>query len=235
MTFPNLPLILSLILITSTPTNQTQPTTNNPPKPPDSEPAEERNPGGTRGSCEKTDQPFTPLLPLTNNEFSGYTLSGYPTLWFYIPYQTSSLHSGKFTLEDEQQNTIYRQEFSLPQTPGLIKISLPQTAPPLAPNQRYTWKLMLYCTSSGSSMRDRVWHQGWVKRLDNQDLETQVQQAALSQQIDLLIKHNLWYDLPQDISQLRTLPSTWETLLKSMGLADLPRDAIAGEVEAIND
>jgi hypothetical protein len=84
-------------------------------------------------------------------------------------------------------------------------------------------------------MRDRVWHQGWVKRLDNQDLETQIQQAPLSQQIDLFIEHNLWYDLPQDISQLRRLPSTWETLLKSMGLEDLPQNAIAGEVEAIND
>jgi len=232
MISPNLPLILSLILITSTP-----PATNDPPTPPDSQPAEERKPGGTRGSCEKTDQPFTPLLPLTNGEFSGYTLTGYPTLWFYIPYQTRSLDSGKFTIEDEQQNTLYRQEFFLPQTPGLIQISLPKTAPPLAPNQRYTWKLMLYCTSSGSSssMRDRVWHQGWVKRLDNQDLETQIQQAALSQQIDLLIEHNLWYDLPQDISPLRRLPSTWETLLESIGLADLPQDAIAGEVEAIND
>jgi len=84
-------------------------------------------------------------------------------------------------------------------------------------------------------MRDRVWHQGWVKRLDNQDLETQIQQAPLSQQIDLLIEHNLWYDLPQDISPLRRLPSTWETLLKSMGLEDLPRDAIAGDIEAIDD
>ncbi len=48
----------------------------------------ELEPAGSRGGCEMTDMPFTPLLPVTNYEFSGYTLAEHPTFWFYVPYKT---------------------------------------------------------------------------------------------------------------------------------------------------
>ncbi|MBE9129247.1 MULTISPECIES: DUF928 domain-containing protein [unclassified Coleofasciculus] len=227
--------ITSFLAPTQAKLSQTSPKASDPQKPPRSGSPDGREPGGTRGPCEDVGSPFTPLLPVTDSEFSGFTLTEYPTFWFYIPYQTSSVSSGKFTLEDREENLVYRLRFKLPETPGFVRVSLPTTEKALEKNKDYRWTLMLYCTSPGSSERDRVWHQGWVERLEMPELESLVQTAPLTQQLELYIENNIWYDASINLPQIRNSPTDWERLLRAIGLEELEQEAIAGDVEGMEN
>lgn len=191
-------------------------------------------PAGTRSSlCQETETHFTPLLPVTDSGFSGATLTGHPTFWFYVPYQTSSVRSGKFSIEDREGNTLYRTTFRLPNTPGFVSVSLPTTEKPLEKNKQYRWTFALYCATPGSSESPPVFHAGTVQRVDMPALETQLRTATLEERINLYIRNGIWYDAPSDLVKIRTLPLAWRNLLKAVGLEQLEREAIAGSVVPI--
>ncbi len=72
---------------------------------------------GSRGDCPI----ITPIMPQISNPQSrkysfGTTISEYPTLFFHIGKhsQRSLSFPAKFLLKDEQNNTLYRQDFQLP-------------------------------------------------------------------------------------------------------------------------
>src|SRR4028119_179247 len=138
---------------------------SDPPRPPVDDNPPEREPAGTRGPCENTTgTPFTPLLPVSKSGFSGYTLTEHPTFWFYIPYKTSSVSSGNFSIEDQQGNTLYRTSVRLPTTPGFVSVSIPTTEKPLEQNKQYRWTFTLSCASQETSEPPKVWHTGTVQR-----------------------------------------------------------------------
>ncbi len=190
-----------------------------------------RQPAGTRGGCEiknKTDTPFTPLLPVTNSGFSGFTLNEYPTIWFYIGYNTRKVSSGKFTLslEGQQNNQIFQTDVKLPETSGFVSVTLPQTEKPLEKNQQYRWNFRLYCSSEDPSLA--VYHTGTVQRVDLPGLESQLKTATLAQGINLYIQNRIWYDASTDLAKIHDLPQAWLNLFKAIGLENLDREAIAG-------
>jgi hypothetical protein len=190
----------------------------------------EREQAGTRGPCEKTKIPFTPLLPTPTSGFSGLTLTGHPTFWFYIPYQTSSVSLGKFSLEDEENNTLYQTAFKLPKTPGFVSVSIPTTQKNLEKNKLYRWTFALYCASEDSSESPPVWHTGTVRRVDMPALETQLKTATLEERINLYVKNGIWYDVSTDLDKIHAVPKAWFNLLKAMDLEQLNREQIAGSV-----
>ncbi|NEQ71571.1 MAG: DUF928 domain-containing protein [Symploca sp. SIO2D2] len=190
-----------------------------------------REPSGTRrGYCEETDTPFTPLLPVSESGFSGLTITEHPTFWFYIPYQTSSISSGQFSLIDQEENEIYWASFQLPETPGFVKVSLPQQAPSLANNQEYHWHFELTCTSTASSSEEKVWHQGVVQRVELADVETQLNTAGLLQGVNLYIANNILYDASTELVEISDTPQAWRQLLQAFGLEELAGEPIAGSV-----
>ncbi len=203
------------------------------PKPPDRGSPDDRKPAGTRGDCEATSQPLTPLLPIIESGFSGFTITGYPTFWFFVPYKTSSVNSGKFVLEDEQGNLVYRLLFKLPETPGFVSVTLPNTEKGLELNQRYRWVFMLNCESEQSSNRDHVLHEGVVQRVDMPPVATELQTASLDERINLYIKHEIWYDISTDLAEIRKLPNEWDKLLNAIDLPQLKGEPIVGSVEPI--
>src|SRR5919199_3233516 len=183
-----------------------------PPIPPGIPP--ERIPKGTRGPCENTDYPFTPILPvIPKSEFSGYTLTGHPSFWFYVPYKTSSVSSGKFSLEDEQKNTFYRTSVKLPNTPGFVSVSIPTTEKPLEQNKQYRWTFTLSCASQNSSEPPKVWHTGRVQKVDMPALETQLKTAKLEERTNLYVENSIWYDAPSDLAKSKDFPQAWGNLL----------------------
>lgn len=189
----------------------------------------ERQPKGTRGPCPKTEIPFTPLLPVTNSGFSGFTLTEYPTLWFYIPYESSSITSGNFSLEDKEKNLIYQSQINLPKTPGFVSISLPQTIKPLEKNQEYRWHFRLSCQSPDPDEPASVWHEGLIKRVDMPVLEEQLNTAkSLEERIKLYEDNNIWYDVSTDLNQIHDRPQVWQNLLTGMDLEWLKQEPIAG-------
>lgn len=206
---------------------------SDPPKPPPQGNPAGREPAGTRGPCEKTSTPFTPLLPVTQSGFSGSTVTGHPTFWFYIPYKTDSVRSGKFVLEDPEGNTFYRTKFKLPQTPGFVSVSIPTTQKALDTNKQYSWSLKLDCASADSDKPNFVMHRGVVQRVDMPSLETQLKTAKLEERINLYLKNSLWYDASTDLAQIRSLPQAWRDLLKAVGLEQLEQEPVAGSVVPI--
>lgn len=192
----------------------------------------ERDPAGTRGPCEQTKTPLTPLLPISDptNRFSGFTLSGHPTFWFYVPYKMSSVKSGKFALEDQQGNLVYRTAFNLPDAPGFVSVSIPTTAKTLEQDKLYRWTFTLYCASSDPLESPPVWHTGTIQRMDQPTLESQLKAATVEERINLYVQNKIWYDAPTDLEAIQAVPKTWLSLMKAVGLEQLHREAIAGSV-----
>jgi hypothetical protein len=205
-------------------------------KPPVEGRPDPREPAGTRGGCEVTDTPFTPLLPISSpgTRFSGYTLTGHPTFWFYVPYKTSSIRSGKFSLEDEQeQKPIYQTDFKLPETPGFVSIRIPIQEKALEKNKLYKWTFTLFCASPDSTPDEEdsfVFHQGLVQRVEKPSLETQLKTATLSRRINLYVENNIWYDASIDLVETHALPEAWLNLLRAIGLEQLVQTPITGAV-----
>jgi hypothetical protein len=194
----------------------------------------ERIPGGTRGPCEKTtNTPFTPLLPVNKSGFSGYTLTEHPHFWFYIPYKTDSVSSGKLSIEDQEGNTYYRAFVKLPNTPGFVSVSIPTTEKPLEKNKTYNWKFTLSCASQDSEQPPQVWHMGTVQRVEMPALESQLKTASLEERTNLYIKNNLWYDASIDLVKIHDSPQAWRNLLKAIGLEQLAQEPIVGSVVPI--
>ncbi|MEO8890126.1 MAG: DUF928 domain-containing protein [Coleofasciculaceae cyanobacterium] len=201
--------------------------------PPGTGKPDDRTPGGTRGpSCEKiAGVSFTPLLPVNNSGFSGYTLTGYPTFWFYVAYKIKDI-SGNFSLVDAKKNQVYQTTLKLPQTPGFVSISLPATEKPLEKNQAYRWTFTLNCPSSDPLDYPKVWHTGIVQRIDMPALENQLKTSKLEERTKLYIANRIWYDAPTDVAKISER-SHWLNLLKVIGLEELEKEPIVGSIVPI--
>lgn len=198
--------------------------------PPGTGKPDDRTPGGTRGPCEKiAGVSFTPLLPVNNAGFSGYTLAGYPTFWFYVAYKSQDI-SGNFSLVDAKKKQVYQTNLKLPQTPGFVSISLPATEKPLEKNQAYRWTFTLNCPSSDPLDYPKVWHTGTVQRIDLPALENQLKKSKLEERTKLYINNSIWYDAPTDVAKISERSPTWLNLLKAMNLEQLEKEPIVGSV-----
>lgn len=190
----------------------------------------DRKPSGTRGPCEDTaGLPFTPFLPPNSPDFLVSTITDRPTLWFYVPYSSKSVSYGTFSLEDVEGNRIYKMDFKLPETPGIVSVNLPQEQKPLEINKTYRWYFRLYCSSQNSSGSNSVFHQGLVKRVDRGNLDAQLQAATIENRAAIYITNQLWYDMP-DLAQIRSRPNDWANILKAMELEELKEEKIVGPV-----
>jgi Domain of Unknown Function (DUF928) len=202
--------------------------------PPPSDVPEERIPFGTRGPCEETPYPFTPLLPMASPEFSGYTLAEYPTFWFYIPYGGDRVSSGQFVLFDPAGDPFYVADLVLPNTPGLVSLSLPTSAPTMVVNQPYRWELTLYCvTETTEESEDLVSHTGFITRISNPDLVIQLSQATSEERLQIYQENELWYDIFNLLEPIFPLSEEWKVVLRQLELQALEEEAIAGSAVVV--
>lgn len=195
-----------------------------------------RQPAGTRGPCEKTEQPFTPLLPLiTNSEykFYGFTLKEHPEFWFFIPYQTTSISKSMFFIKDKEQKTsLYQVSLELPETPGFVKISLPTTAKPLNLNEQYFWQFTLYCASDDpTDSSQNVSHYGLIERLAPE--ESELNETAFIERIQFYQEHRLWYDISANLGEIYHFPADWRYLFQVIGLDQLQQESSLGSAQPV--
>lgn len=194
------------------------------------------------GACGQAGVPLTPMLPKTasasNNEFSGYTLTSHPTFWFYIPYNTTSIEKGRFIIENEQGEgeAVWKVDFKMPKTPGLVKISIPPTAKPLELNKTYRWNLIVFCNNeqgngeqAQASNQNFVFETGIVQRINDPALQNQLNEATPEEKLTVYANRQVWYDATTNLAQVRQSPQ-WSEFLKSIGLEPLSRAAIAGSI-----
>lgn len=185
------------------------------------------------GACGQAGVPLTPMLPKTasasNNEFSGYTLTGHPTFWFYIPYDAKSINAGRFSIENEQGEAVWKVDFKMPKTPGLVKVSIPPTAKPLETNKTYRWQMIVFCNSERASNQNFVFETGIVQRIDDSALQNRLNAATAEEKLSVYADRQVWYDATTNLAQVRQSPQ-WSEFLKSIGLEPLSRATIAGSI-----
>ncbi len=203
----------------------------NPPPAPRTPPPNQRKPGGglneSNSSCNSTSKVLTAVIPVENPVL---TTREHPTFLFYVPYASDEVRFGEFSLLvwPEEKTRLYKTRFTLPQTPGIVSITLP-SAPEYAleEGQYYHWYLKLYCKANTSSKPDL-------------DVNGSVQRVALTPELEGKIKAaapDVWYDALANLAEsLRASPqdarlrNDWLNLLKLIGSEDLAQEPLVGPV-----
>lgn len=244
MTLPKLPIAFAIALglnsLLGYPTLAQIPTSTLlsqiPPPPPRTPPPNQRKPGGGLDpdnlACKRTSKPLTALVPVKNPVL---TTSAHPTFLFYVPYGSSDVRLGEFSLLTwpEERTRIYKTRFTLPQTPGIVSIALPRVAESaLEAGKSYHWYFQLYCQANISSQPDLDIN-GWVQRVAlTPERERQIKVAA----------PDIWYDASTNLAnRLRTSPqdatlkNNWVSLLKLIDSKDLIQEPLVGPVIPLKD
>ncbi len=168
---------------------------------------------------------ITPLEPGIHN---GLTISERPTFFVYIP--ETSAQKAFFVLKDQKEDYYYQTSISMPQKAGIVSIKLPAEAPALEVGKNYQWSLVMMC---GEAVRpDSPGVGGQIQRIAaNPSLNNQLEQLSPVERAAFYGKNGIWYDTIASMAEQRrlhpqdsTLTSTWEKLLRSVGL-----DAIAAK------
>jgi hypothetical protein len=195
--------------------------------PDNNEPVPGRGLNPSNSSCKSTSKPLTALIPVKNPVL---TTREHPTFLFYVPYTSDEVRVGEFSLLVglAEKTRLYKTRFTLPQTPGIVSITLPSVPEyALEQGQYYHWYFKLYCQTNTSS-QPSVDVNGWVQRVPlTSERERQINAAA----------PDVWYDASANLAQsLRASPqdarlrNDWLNLLKSIGSEDLAQEPLVGPV-----
>ncbi|MFB2770973.1 DUF928 domain-containing protein [Pelatocladus sp. BLCC-F211] len=189
---------------------------------------------GSRGDCPSVDLLTTALIPEKN---VGLTVDDNPSFWFFVPYKQKETPIGEFVLQNEADNAIYQTNFTLPNTPGVVKLTMPSTVS-LELNKDYQWYLKLYC--SQQKLPNPIFVRGWVQKIAIQpNLKGLLKSATKPRQrVAIYAENGIWYSALSELAQLRLdepknpmLIKDWANLLQDVGLADLASKPIVGEVK----
>ncbi|MCP6761365.1 MAG: DUF928 domain-containing protein [Fischerella sp. CENA71] len=192
---------------------------------------------GSRGDCPSLDLLTTALIPEKN---VGLTIDEHPSFWFFVPYRQKETPIGEFVLQNEADNPIYKTNFTLPNTPGVVKLTVPPTVT-LELNQNYQWYFKLYC--SQQKLPNPIFVRGWVQKIAIQpNLKGLLKSATKPRQrVAIYAENGIWYSALSELAQLRLddpknpmLIKDWANLLQDVGLADLASKPIVGEVKKVS-
>jgi hypothetical protein len=191
--------------------------------------------GATRGSssCVQKNQLLTPLMP---KEKLGLTFSERPTFFWYVPQTT--VKTAQFVImaesnkNDVNDDVIYETTLTLPTKPGIMKISLPASAPPLKIGKRYHWYMTLICDEQNPSRNPNI--EGWVERTQPEaTLSKALAQADLRKRLALYAESGVWHEALSSYIELRcsepnslSLKADWTRFLQSVGLSQFAGEPI---------
>ncbi len=189
-------------------------------------PPGESRPGTTRDpeTCQETDSPLTAIFANQGNDF---TVSEYPTFWFYIPYAAEDIKLIEFLLKNsDNTKTIYRTTVQLTQQSGIIKVTIPSIPEYfLKVNQDYRWRLNLDCNSD-SQKRPLAVH-GWIRRVPN-NIQLASQKPVTLDRYLVYRNNNIWYDAITELAENRfanpnnpELAQAWDELLNELNYNDI--------------
>lgn len=179
-----------------------------------------RKGGGSRGNyCSAI-----ALVPGTN---FGLTTSERPSFWFYVPYADNRTLQAEFWLQDKELMDVYQETFTLKNTPGIVKITLPETVSPLVVEDFYRWHFSVICNPTDRLYYDFV--SGGVERISiSSDLEKQLEGKNPRERIAVYAQQGLWFDALTTLGELRLansqdkiLAQDWADLLEQVGLEEI--------------
>lgn len=175
--------------------------------------------GGVRGECFVGDRE-RPFIALVDGSNPTLTTQASPTFLFYSPYsqnpnaknsRNDRVMTAELELRDENEESVLKSEkivFALPDNPGLVKITLPNTETVLEPNKEYFWVFRVICDPNDNTANPSV--SGWIKRVT-------------------VGGENLWFDRLQQITQSpMSHLEKWRQLLREVDpkLQDLAQTPI---------
>jgi hypothetical protein len=202
-----------------------------PPAPPSTPPPNDTRPGGglePEGSaCSALNDDLQALIPVENPVL---TASAYPTILFYVPFGAEEVEYGEFSLLlwPDEDVRLYQTRFTLPDSPGIVSVTLPETADvALAEGQIYRWYFQLYCTGGEGAQPDLTLN-GAVQRVPLTPEHSQHIQAGAS---------DIWYDALAYVAnglqaspQNQQLRNQWQALLDLIDAATVEDAEFVGPV-----
>jgi hypothetical protein len=220
-----------------------------PPPPPNRSGAGNRGSAASRG-CGSDTQSLMALAPDYQQTISlkqgekipvtkiwGLTTDDYPTFWFFVPYDKSSITKMEFVIKDESQKpskTIYRTVLDKPEKPGIISVSTKKAIEPLQVSKtkhqkKYHWflKVKVKCSPQQPAQLKAV--DGWVERVNpSSTLAERLQQATQEQKAALYAENGIWHNALTTLGEARLakpkdapLLADWTSLLNSEELDSL--------------
>jgi hypothetical protein len=195
---------------------------------------------GSRGNCLHNAQ-RPPLTQITGGDRLDLTTREHPTIWVYLPYSTENASVGEFSLQDEEDE-VYRTQFVMPSSPGVVGIAVPTTLDELELGKRYRWYIEVECPSTvAGGQSEPATLTGTVQRITRSaDLDRQLQTATTAvQRASTYANQGIWYDTITELAQLRLqepdnarVAQLWIELLSdpAIGLESVSREAIVGTV-----
>ena len=180
---------------------------------------------GSRGPCnpivdKKLGVNLTAVMPEDN---IGTTVSPNPNVYLYIP--QSSKQKAEFALYDwtnRVREPIYKTTVSLPQSAGIMKVSLPKTVE-LEPNNTYVWHFGIICDPSQRSLDYYI--NGWLKRTSlTPEVEAKLKEAEEKplEKAEIYAESAVWNETITTLEKSReAYPSAWKELLESVGLGKI--------------
>jgi hypothetical protein len=155
----------------------------------------------------------------------GQTTAQYPTFWFFVP-ETLASTQLEFSLQDRQEEDIYRTSVPIPQQPGIIGIRIPASQKPLQLDRNYHWTLKAKVACQ-TATPNRVSVDGWVTRVH---LPGAIDRNNNS---DRYAEQGIWYDAVTSLAQQRLqqptdlqLQQDWIDLLESANLAAIAKQRL---------
>lgn len=202
-----------------------------PPPPPDVGASSDRGQGASRGCNNKALIALAPVYDQPQHLVWGLTTKEYPTFWFYIPDSLTPDHSGEFSLENENQEDIYKTPVTVTGTLlSVVSVPLPPTVPPLEIGKKYHWFFRVICDRTDSSSDIVI--DGWLQRIKPEDsLKKQLENAATPRErARLYAKAGVWYDsiteLCRSDSKNTNFAADWAALLQAIHLDKIAKDPL---------
>lgn len=202
-----------------------------PPPPPDINEPGQRSEAGSRGCNDEKlltstqKKLLTALVPVSSDAIFGTTIAEYPTFWFYTAYQSPSL--AQFVLQDKDGKSVYQTDVTLPKTPGIISLSIPQAVAPLSIGKPYRWFFKIYC----QPQKFHTHVEGWMQRNSlSPVLKSQLDKATLGDRFTLYADNGIWFEALSTAAELRRRnpkDTSWAALLQAVGLNDFINEPIA--------
>lgn len=185
--------------------------------------------GGSRGCGLNAGQKFlTPLIP---SDAMAFTLSEYPTFFWYVPEAESSEKNSakqpinlRFRMIDENQNIVYDKKLSAPSA-GIMSHRLsPEDSEPLMANKQYYWMVQIICDPENPDGNPLI--DGWVERIPlTEELQAELANATEDTRPSIYAREGIWHEALTSLAQLRqkypedqTILSRWSEFLRSVSL-----------------
>ena len=182
-------------------------------------------PGATRSACDAPSNCLIALLPNLKVQDAPLpqTLAERPTIYFLVPKTNGNAY---FSLDEDngtaiQRKRIYKTKFKISNDAGLIAFRLPDDAPKLELNKKYSWQFSVPIGYGSQSVY------GSLQRVAL-DSKVTAKLATMSHPLDraaLLAAEGIWFEAVQTLAEAQVaLPqnaevlSEWQELLKAANL-----------------